>query len=66
MAWETPVCRRDGNYTFYFPLDERLRRRELEAVLLLLDGGSAEIKPELWSSAYPQPYVRRRLELQPR
>lgn len=63
-SWECPVRHTDGNTTYFFPISEALVGKPLEAVALLLRGGNPEIKPVLWTTAYPVPLVRRRLVLE--
>lgn len=62
--WECPVRRTGGNYTFYFPVTPDMVGVEAEAVVLLLRGGKPEVRPELWLTAYPQPFATRTLVLE--
>jgi hypothetical protein len=63
-AWEYPVLRTGGNYTYYFPVTPELLGRDLEAVVLLLKGGKPQVRPELWITSYPQPYAAREVVLE--
>lgn len=63
-TWEGPICRTGGNYTYYFPVTPDLIGRDLEAVVMLLRGGKPDVRPELWVTSYPQPYVAREVVLE--
>lgn len=65
-TWECPVRSTDGNYTYYIPVTQDVAGSDLDAVVLLLRGGSDEIAPEAWITAYPDPYVARTLILRTR
>ena len=58
-TWEGPASRTGGNYTYYFPVTPELLGRDLEAVVMLLRGGKPDVRPELWITSYPQPFVAR-------
>ncbi len=60
-SWECPVRITGGNTTYFFPITPAMVGVELEAVTLLLRGGNPEIRPMLWTTAYPSPLLRRRL-----
>ena len=57
-TWEYYNVELDHDYTYYFPLDESFVGQEIEAWVLILDGGSADIEPEVWKTAYPIPWER--------
>lgn len=57
-TWEYYNVELDQDYTYYFPLDESYEGKKVEAWVLILDGGSAEVKPEVWMTAYPIPWDR--------
>ena len=63
-TWEGPVSRTGGNYTYYFPVTPELLGRDLEAVVMLLRGGKPDVRPELWVTSYPQPFVAREIILE--
>ncbi len=63
-TWEGPIRRTGGNYTYYFPVTPDLIGRDLEAVVMLLRGGKPDVRPELWVTSYPQPYVAREVVLE--
>ncbi len=62
-TWEVPVRQMPGNYTYYFPITPDMIGRRIEAIVLLLRGGDAAIRPEVWLTAHPIPRTRRRLVL---
>ena len=62
-TWEYKNSESDSNYTYYVPLTEAMVGKKLEAVVLVLEGGSSGIKPELYITAYPPPQVSRELVL---
>ena len=55
-TWEYYNVELDRDYTYYFPMDESFTGRDIEAWVLILDGGSADIRPEVWMTAYPIPW----------
>jgi hypothetical protein len=61
--WELSVRETDGNYTYYVPVTEQMVGKRLDAVVLLLKGGNADVKPEAWMTAYPIPLEARELVL---
>jgi len=63
-TWEYPVCRTDGNYTYYFPVTQELLGREVEAIVLLLRGGKPDVRPELWITSYPYPFLAKEVVLE--
>ncbi len=70
-TWECPVRRTDRNTTYFIPLRPVMIGQELEVVVLNLGsrrytwektiGTKADLKPEVWITAYPVPYERMRL-----
>ncbi len=63
-TWEIGPSRRDSNYTYYFPITDQMMNQKLEVVLLGRKGCSNSIKPEVWITANPIPFVRQELILQ--
>ena len=63
-TWEYYNVEQDANYTYYFPLSETMAGRKIEIVVLLLEGGGGDLKPEAWLTAYPIPFTSRTLTLQ--
>ncbi len=64
-TWEYPVHAADSNYTYFVPLTPDMIGAEIEAVVLVLEGGSIEIEPAVWITAYPIPFAQRELVLYP-
>jgi hypothetical protein len=62
-TWEYKNSESDSNYTYYVPLTGAMAGKKMEAVVLVLEGGVNEIKPELYITAYPTPHVSRELVL---
>lgn len=60
-AWECPVRISDNSYTYYIPVTEEMVGKKIDAVVLVLRGGSADIKPEIWITAYPIPFETKEL-----
>jgi hypothetical protein len=54
-AWEYVVARSDANYTYYVPLTKDMIGKDINAFVLASDD-QAELKPEVWITAYPDPY----------
>ena len=55
-TWEYYNVELDHDYTYYFPVDESFIGKEVEAWVLILEGGSDEVDPEVWMTAYPIPW----------
>lgn len=62
-TWEYFNVEMDSNYTYYFPLHSSMAGKKIDIVVLVLDGGYNEIKPEAWLTTYPIPYENRELVL---
>jgi hypothetical protein len=62
-TWEYQNVEADSNYSYYFPLRREQLGKKVEIVVLILEGGSNEVKPEAWTTAYPIPYQSRTLTL---
>lgn len=62
-TWEYSNAETDGNYTYYFPLSGSTAGKTVEVVVLILQGGTNDVKPEAWLTAYPPPRETRRLIL---
>jgi hypothetical protein len=60
-TWEVPMATSDRHYTYYVPLSAAMVGQPLEAVVLVLKGGSAEVRPSAWVTAYPIPFASRTL-----
>ena len=62
-AWEYPVVKTDSNYTYYIPLTADMKGASLDAIVLVMKNGVSEFKPEVWITAYPIPYEKKKLVL---
>jgi hypothetical protein len=62
-TWEYFNVESDRDYTYYFPLLPEHAGREIEVVILGLQGGLMNFEPEVWITAYPIPYRSVLLEL---
>lgn len=54
--WENATVKSDSNYTYYFPLDESMKGKQIEAFVLGYEPDKLDLKPEVWITAYPIPY----------
>ncbi len=63
-TWEFVNSRRDKNYTYYFPLEKWMEGKDLEIYVMAYEEGKTDLKPELWITANPAPYVKKRLILE--
>lgn len=61
-SWEFRVQQVNGNYTYYVPLTPDMKGKEIEAYVLGFN--DAELKPQVWLSAYPIPFKEKTLTLQ--
>lgn len=59
--WEHVVKRVEGNYTYYFPITEKMEGKTIEAFVLGLTGQTKDIQPEVWKTSYPVPFMKKRL-----
>jgi alpha,alpha-trehalase len=64
-TWEYKVRETDRNYTYYIPLTEDMKGKKIDAVVLGMKDGTADFKAEVWITAYPAPFERKRLILTP-
>jgi hypothetical protein len=62
-TWEYQNVEREGDYTYYFLLTGSVAGRPMEAVVLVMEGGSNEVRPEAWLTAYPIPFETHELVL---
>jgi hypothetical protein len=61
--WESFDYRADKNYTFYIPVKEEDKGKSIEVFVFACNKEYLDLDPELWISAYPQPWERIQLEL---
>jgi len=62
-TWEYLVSRRNGNYTYYIPLDESFVNKEIEVFAMAYDKNNKSFKPEVWISSSSDAKETIRLEL---
>lgn len=62
-TWEYVVRQTDANYTYYFPLTEEMKNQKIEVYLLGMNPEFTDIKPEIWLSSYPIPFVKKELTI---
>jgi hypothetical protein len=54
-TWEYVNARRDRNYTYYAPVTRELIGESVEVYVLSYGKAEAELRPEVWITAYPPP-----------
>ena len=62
-TWEYVTAESSSNYTYYFPLNENMKDKEIEVYVLGYEKDKSNLKPEVWISAYPVPYEEKKLVL---
>jgi hypothetical protein len=62
-TWEYVNARRDTNYTYYIPVEESFKGKNIEVFVMGYDKENINLKPELWISAYPHPWEKVKLVL---
>ena len=62
-TWEYDNEERDSHYTYFFPLEENMAGKAIDVVVLVLDGGKNEFRPDVYLTAYPIPYAEKKLIL---
>jgi hypothetical protein len=64
-TWEAPVSSDiKGNYTYYFPLEPDMTGKLIDVVILGGSGSNEELHAEIWITAYPIPYIKKKLILE--
>jgi len=63
-TWEYYIREYDRNYTYYIPLDKTMIGKSIEVYVLGMNRDAKELKPEVWLTAYPIPYVEKELVLE--
>jgi len=63
--WEFPNCKRDSNYTYYFPVTPEMVGETLEVVALGTSGCDDKLQPEVWQTVPAPPFNEKLLELEP-
>ncbi len=64
-VWEYCNAESDSDYTYYVPVTKGMLNKKIDVVVLILKGGSNDVKPEVWVTAYPVPFQSRELVLTP-
>ncbi|WP_439181948.1 hypothetical protein [Carboxylicivirga taeanensis] len=62
-TWEYINAKRDKNYTYYIPVSDEDVGKKIEVFVMGYDKENLDLKPEVWISAYPQPFKSIKLEL---
>ena len=62
-VWECPARNAHSNYTYYVPITAEMAGTKIDAVVLGLRGGSTDIEPKVWITAYPIPFETKELVL---
>ncbi len=62
-TWEYFNAEEDHDSTYYFPLPGSTAGQTVEVIVLILRGGTNEIRPEAWITAHPAPWATRELIL---
>lgn len=62
-VWESGVCQRDGNYTYYFPLTSEMVGRDLQVVVLGGTRVEESLRIDVWQTAHAAPFRVKRLVL---
>jgi hypothetical protein len=63
-TWEYYVREYDKNYTYYIPLDKSMTGKSIEVYVLGMNEEAGKLKPEVWLTAYPIPFMERELVLE--
>lgn len=62
-SWEVGVRGSDKNYTYYFPLDQSMKGKEIETYVLGFNSSLGDLHPEVYITAYPIPFKEKMLVL---
>ena len=62
-TWEYRNNTGNQNYTYYLPLTEDMKGKQIEAFAMTFGNQSETIKPEVWITAYPIPFESKNLVL---
>jgi hypothetical protein len=61
--WESFNARTEKNYTYYIPLNEEYKGKNIEVFVMGYDKENLDYSSELWITAYPQPMEKIKLVL---
>ena len=62
-TWEYQNVEMEEGYTYFFPLTPDVIGKKIDVVVLGLEGGGADLRPEVWLTAHERPAVSRELVL---
>ena len=62
-TWEYKVDDNQSNYTYYVPLTEDMIGKKIDVVVLGMKNGVSDFVPEVWLTAYPIPFEKKKLVL---
>ncbi len=64
-TWECPVRDKDHNYTYYLPLTQDMKGKNMEAFVMQMDSqdSGSYIHPEIYMSVYPLPFGQKKVEI---
>jgi hypothetical protein len=62
--WEGASCKRDSNYTYYFPVTPEMIGKDLEVVVLGSKDAGDKLCAEVWQTAPSTPFVEKWLILE--
>ncbi|MEW6071227.1 MAG: hypothetical protein AB1726_01350 [Planctomycetota bacterium] len=62
-TWEYQNVEVEEGYTYFFPLDSAVAGKEIEVVVLALEGGGQDLAPAVWLTAHRPPLVAHELVL---
>lgn len=62
-SWEVGVRGSDKNYTYYFPLNQSTKGKQIETFVLGFNSSLGDLHPEVYITAYPIPFKEKVLVL---
>ena len=62
--WEGASCKRDSNYTYYFPVTPEMIGKDLEVVVLGGANADDTLRADVWQTAHTAPFSERLLILE--
>ena len=64
-VWEYLVAERESGYTYYVPVTRDMIGASIDVVVLGLNPAAADLRAEVWITAYPAPLAELELTLKP-
>ncbi len=61
--WEYPAIKANSHYTYYIPLTKEMEGKNIDIVVLGMQGGVSSFKPTAYLTCYPKPYKKMELVL---